>query len=75
MQTRIHTQGFDLTRPIASRVERQIGRNLRRFEREVLGIDVYLSGSNLPPGWRRHESRYACQPARSAACQREHGTQ
>ncbi len=50
MQTRIHTQCFDATRPIVARVERQIGRNLRRFDREVMGIDIYLSGVNSPRG-------------------------
>jgi ribosome-associated translation inhibitor RaiA len=50
MQTRIHSQGFDPTRPILARVERQIGRNLRRFEGELLGIDVYLSANNAPRG-------------------------
>lgn len=50
MQTRIHTQGFDPTSPIVARVKRQIARNLGRFEGEVLGVDVYLSGGHGPRG-------------------------
>ena len=58
MQTRIHTQGFDATRPIVARVERQIGRNLRRFDREVMGIDIYLSGANGPRGGAEMKAKF-----------------
>ena len=50
MQTRIHSQGFELTGAIRDRVERHIARNLNRYGDELLGIDVYLSDVNGPRG-------------------------
>ena len=48
MQTRIHTQGFELTGAIRDRVERHTARNLNRYGEELLGVDVYLSDVNGP---------------------------
>lgn len=50
MQTRIHSQGFTLTDSIQTQVERQVSRNLRRHDRDIIALDVYLSDINGPRG-------------------------
>ena len=50
MKARIHTQAYTLTSSIQYWIDRQVERNLQRFEGEVLAVEVYLSDLNGPRG-------------------------
>lgn len=46
MHTQIHTHGFESTEAIQQRVYRQLVRNLRRHEDEIVTVEAFLSGSS-----------------------------
>ena len=50
MNVRIQTQGFSLTPAIAARIHRQVNQTLRRYDEEIIAVDVYLKDLNGPKG-------------------------
>ena len=50
MNVQIHSQGFAITRGIETRIQRQVQRNLTRFEGDLLALTAYLSDTNGPRG-------------------------
>ncbi len=50
MNVKIHSQGFQITRGIEGRVLRQVQRNLRRFEGDLVSLTAFMSDANGPRG-------------------------
>ncbi len=50
MKIYLQTQGFELTSAIDTHVKKQLGRDLRGSQNNIIAVDVFLSDINGPKG-------------------------